>query len=585
MTTRIKLRRDTAANWTSNDPVLALGEAGYDTTNNELRVGDGTTAWSGLETIGGSGNKITAQKTYSLNENDGSGQIFTYTTGSIAVQMENDIGLYLNDLLSRWVEYFDGNTTFPYNYSDISLVINPGTTNLSSTVTNVISDGNNPTLYTITLGTTDPGPIVVDDIDFNYNYINTIGLDIQGGEGGYFGMSTGDDDITIRSGRDINLIAADDINIEAGSTFDLTFRNLDDNSPGDGIAIRTETTAGSYIWTFRFDGSLELPEGLRLPFQDNTGYQPGYGLNGPTLRLSNNSQNQVIVTGPAATENNPNSQRIVIQGQRGFGVWSTSTYTVGEGGDVYIWGGTGGESQNWTGGRTGGSGGDVKLRGGQGQDNDGGYVRIEGGNTEIYNSTSTGYGGFVEITGGDVFGQAGDPSDPSKGGDVTITGGRAYSASTQSGVVQVITGGTTNPDVLGVNTWEFGNDGTLRYPRNALQQATDTVECLGNTSTVVYTASGQYQHTIKLLIQVEGFEAPETINWDTQACEMMVAKSFRADATTSTVYGIVHTSTAPLATFSAQWNALTNRIEVLCATPSANDVYVRTFATEIKTSD
>ena len=53
MTTRIKLRRDTAANWTSNDPVLALGEAGYDTTNNELRVGDGTTAWSGLETIGG----------------------------------------------------------------------------------------------------------------------------------------------------------------------------------------------------------------------------------------------------------------------------------------------------------------------------------------------------------------------------------------------------------------------------------------------------------------------------------------------------------------------------------------------------
>ena len=28
MTTRIKLRRDTAANWTSNNPILALGEAG-----------------------------------------------------------------------------------------------------------------------------------------------------------------------------------------------------------------------------------------------------------------------------------------------------------------------------------------------------------------------------------------------------------------------------------------------------------------------------------------------------------------------------------------------------------------------------
>jgi hypothetical protein len=43
MSTLIKLRRDTAANWASADPVLQLGEPGYDTTNNELRIGDGTT--------------------------------------------------------------------------------------------------------------------------------------------------------------------------------------------------------------------------------------------------------------------------------------------------------------------------------------------------------------------------------------------------------------------------------------------------------------------------------------------------------------------------------------------------------------
>ena len=462
MTTRIKLRRDTAANWTSNDPVLALGEAGYDTTNNELRVGDGTTVWSGLEAIGGTGNKITAEKTYSRNENDGSDQTFTYTTGSIAVQMGNDNGLYLNDLLSRWVEYFDGNLTFPYNYSDISLVINPDTTNLSTTVTNVVSDGNTPSLYTITLATTNPGPIAIDDIDFNYNYINTIGLDIEGGEGGYFGMATGDDDITIRSGRDITLDAADDFRVTAGNLLKFTLKNLDGMSPDEGVEIRTETTSSNYSWVFRLDGSLELPEGSTLPTKTNIGYDYNYTLNGPTLRLSNDSQNQVIVTGPSTTEANPYAQRIVIQGQRGFGVWGQNT--VGEGGDVYIWGGTGGESDNWTGGRTGGSGGDVKLRGGQGQDNDGGYVRIEGGNTEIWNSTSTGYGGFVEITGGDVFGQLGDPSDPGKGGDVTITGGRAREASTLSGVVQVITGGTTNPDVLGANTWTFSNNGTLTFP-------------------------------------------------------------------------------------------------------------------------
>lgn len=55
MSTLIKLRRDTAANWAATDPVLQLGEPGYDTTNNELRIGDGTTAWSGLTPISGGG--------------------------------------------------------------------------------------------------------------------------------------------------------------------------------------------------------------------------------------------------------------------------------------------------------------------------------------------------------------------------------------------------------------------------------------------------------------------------------------------------------------------------------------------------
>jgi hypothetical protein len=66
---------------------------------------------------------------------------------------------------------------------------------------------------------------------------------------------------------------------------------------------------------------------------------------------------------------------------------------------------------------------------------------------------------------------------------------------------------------------------------------------------------------------------------------MIVAKSFRADDIAASVYGIVYTSVAPLATFTALWNALTSRIEVVCATPGANDVNVKIFATEITTSD
>jgi len=44
----LKVRRDTAANWTSVNPVLAEGEIGHDTTNSRFKIGDGSTAWSSL---------------------------------------------------------------------------------------------------------------------------------------------------------------------------------------------------------------------------------------------------------------------------------------------------------------------------------------------------------------------------------------------------------------------------------------------------------------------------------------------------------------------------------------------------------
>jgi len=45
---RLALRRDTAANWTSANPVLAQGEPGFETDTDKLKIGDGTTAWSSL---------------------------------------------------------------------------------------------------------------------------------------------------------------------------------------------------------------------------------------------------------------------------------------------------------------------------------------------------------------------------------------------------------------------------------------------------------------------------------------------------------------------------------------------------------
>jgi hypothetical protein len=48
MSAQIKLRRDTAANWTSVNPVLATGEPGLETDTLKVKYGDGATRWNAL---------------------------------------------------------------------------------------------------------------------------------------------------------------------------------------------------------------------------------------------------------------------------------------------------------------------------------------------------------------------------------------------------------------------------------------------------------------------------------------------------------------------------------------------------------
>jgi hypothetical protein len=45
---RIQLRRDTAANWTSSNPILRSGEVGIETDTLKLKIGNGTSTWTQL---------------------------------------------------------------------------------------------------------------------------------------------------------------------------------------------------------------------------------------------------------------------------------------------------------------------------------------------------------------------------------------------------------------------------------------------------------------------------------------------------------------------------------------------------------
>ena len=48
MATKIQVRRDTAANWTSVNPTLSDGELGYETNTGYMKIGNGSTQWSSL---------------------------------------------------------------------------------------------------------------------------------------------------------------------------------------------------------------------------------------------------------------------------------------------------------------------------------------------------------------------------------------------------------------------------------------------------------------------------------------------------------------------------------------------------------
>ena len=48
MAAKIQFRRDTASNWTSNNPTLSDGEFAIESDTRKYKIGDGSTVWTSL---------------------------------------------------------------------------------------------------------------------------------------------------------------------------------------------------------------------------------------------------------------------------------------------------------------------------------------------------------------------------------------------------------------------------------------------------------------------------------------------------------------------------------------------------------
>lgn len=219
-------------------------------------------------------------------------------------------------------------------------------------------------------------------------------------------------------------------------------------------------------WRFSPDGNTYFPT-LSIPRGDN----PSGTITGQTLLFGDNTQEAIIST-PDGTTGNEYSQRLVINPGAGS--------NFGEGGDIYLWAGRGGDGS--------GSGGDIKIRGGQGGANtsggnggDGGYIRIEAGDTAstggypgyvtvVGGNSATIQGGYVEILGGRGATMGGNANlkggyGTATGGNVNIWGGASGNGQVNEGYVNIQTGG---------NTWSFGPSANLTFPDSTIQRTAYT---------------------------------------------------------------------------------------------------------------
>lgn len=93
MATQIQLRRDTADNWTSNNTILAIGEAGFETDTLKIKVGDGSTAWTSLSYLGGYGGIPGSPGMVFFNVNDdlGANANLTFQTSTNTLSVNGNI--------------------------------------------------------------------------------------------------------------------------------------------------------------------------------------------------------------------------------------------------------------------------------------------------------------------------------------------------------------------------------------------------------------------------------------------------------------------------------------------------------------
>ena len=175
-------------------------------------------------------------------------------------------------------------------------------------------------------------------------------------------------------------------------------------------------------------------------------------------------------------------------------------------------------------------------------------------------------------------------------GNSRIQAGMGFHVNSEEGIsLEAVN--ATDPLLPVVHQWHFGTAGVLTDAGGSFTKTTTNNLATTVLTQIVWTATETFISGAKLTIQVEANETGGTGNWETQVCEAVIAvRGYnQSSVPVMSVYGVTHTSVAPLMTFSVDRNPVSNLVEIVgtrtaTATTTGN-ASLRIYSVETGTMD
>jgi Major tropism determinant N-terminal domain len=195
MTSRLQNRRDTAANWTTNNPTLAAGEIGYETDTAKFKIGTGSANWSTLGyTQNGTVTSIVAGTGLSGGTITTSGTIAIDSTVATLTGSQTLTNKKLSDSTTTIVDVTDATKAIKFDVAGTTAVTGTIATAFTTAKTLTLPDATDTlvgkdTADTLTNKTLTTPVITNPKITLTYSAKTAAYTAVSGDEGGVFSMN------------------------------------------------------------------------------------------------------------------------------------------------------------------------------------------------------------------------------------------------------------------------------------------------------------------------------------------------------------------------------------------------------------